>query len=449
MSKDRDEEIRQLKRDYFEMVEAHREEREALLTVINTFGLLASGQDDVVEDIQAVKGMIAPDGDLPIDEIAQAVRRIKARIIAREEGAESGNEELDRLRDLEGRVIEACRVLKRIMAAILEDFYPMTEEMEASAKEIVIDCMGDIGGIELKKPSEDLLDFIQKIKLKISEDFKDINNFFFTLLEQAKELEKAISSEFAGDKPLKEVEYFEMKINREVGSIADSFNVYTTISEVKKVVVEKLKNIKVLVALRKKEEIRKSQVARENVKKLKKRINDVEKKAKNLSRKADRFQQVAMKDGLTGLFSRNAFHLRVKEAINSFKEKGEPFSLILFDVDKFKSVNDTLGHVAGDKVLKKVAECLEETFRKDDFIARYGGDEFVVLIEGFTEKMALDRIPVFNEKLGKIRFVSYREGDIKLTVSAGTTEAMEGDNLESLIGRADKAMYAIKEEKRA
>ena len=449
MSKDRDEEIRQLKRDYFDIVESHREERESLLTVINTFGLLASGQDDMAEDIQALKGMMVPDGDLPLDEIAQAVRRIKARIIAREEGAESGVGKADQLRDLEGRVIEACRVLKRIMAAILEDFYPMTEEMEASAKEIVIDCAGDMGSIELKKPSEDLLDFIQKIKLKISDDFKDINNFFFTLLEQAKELEKAISSEFAGDKPLKEVEYFEMKINKEVGSIADSFNVYTTISEVKKVVVEKLKNIKVLVALRKKEEIRKSQVARENVKKLKKRINDVEKKARNLSLKADRFQQVAMRDGLTGLFSRNAFRLRVKEALISFNEKGEPFSLILFDVDKFKAVNDTLGHVAGDKVLKKVAECLEETFRKDDFIARYGGDEFVVLIEGFTEKMALERIPVFNEKLGKIRFVSYREGDIKLTVSAGTTEAMEGDNLDSLIGRADRAMYAVKEEKRA
>ena len=151
MPKDRDEEIRQLKRDYFEMVEAHREERETLLTVINTLGLLASSQQDMAEDIQALKGMIVPDGDLPVDEITEAVRRIKARIIAREEGTESGGDGSDPLQDLEGRVVESCRALKRIMASLLEDFYPMTEEMEASAKGIGIDCMGDIGSIDLRK----------------------------------------------------------------------------------------------------------------------------------------------------------------------------------------------------------------------------------------------------------------------------------------------------------
>ena len=94
--------------------------------------------------------------------------------------------------------------------------------------------------------------------------------------------------------------------------------------------------------------------------------------------------------------------------------------------------------------MKKVSECLLETFRKDDFVARYGGDEFVVLIEGFTQKMCLDRIAVFRENLKKRRFVSYKEGEINLTVSAGATQVCEGDTTEIIIERADSAMYASK-----
>ena len=152
-----------------------------------------------------------------------------------------------------------------------------------------------------------------------------------------------------------------------------------------------------------------------------------------------------MRDGLTGLFSRGAFDSRLSESLKNSQDNEDSFALILFDVDKFKSINDTFGHVAGDKVLKKVAECLEETFRKDDFIARYGGDEFVVLIEQFSEEKARERISNFNKNLKKRRFVSHKAGEIKLSVSAGTTMALKNDTFESLIERADKAMYESKQ----
>lgn len=438
MAKGKGDEISRLKNDYFELIELRREEREALARVINTFGLLASSQIEIAEDIRNIKEMILPDGELSLDEIDTEIRKIKEKIIEKE------SDQPDQLDDLTNRLIESCRIIKRIMAAILEDFYPMTEEMQEAAQKIIIDCKGDIGQVELKKPSENLLNFIDRIKIKISDDFKEINSVFFILLEQIKELEKSLSVEFGGEMPLKEIEYFEMKINREVGSIAQSFDVCTTISEVKKLVVEKLKNIKDIVSLRKKEETKKHQVARENIANLNKKIVEVEKKARKMAKKAERFQEAAMKDGLTGLFSRSAFDVKIEEAMKTFKERGISFSLILFDVDRFKSINDTLGHVAGDKVLKKIAECLEETFRKDDFIARFGGDEFVVVIEDFAEDMARERILKFNKNLKKRRFVSHKAGEVKLTVSAGIATVMEKDTLESVIERADKAMYEIK-----
>ena len=438
MAKDKSDEIKRLKRDYFELIELRREERDALARVINTFGLLASGQEGIAEDIRTLKEMITPDGELPLDEIELGIRKIKEKIIAKE------SDTPDQLDELGERLLESCRIIKRIMAAVLEDFYPITEEMQKAAQEIVIDCKGEIERIELKKPSEDLLNFIDRIKIKISDDFKEINSVFFTLLEKIKDLEKSLSIEFGGEAPLKKIELFEMKINREVGSIAQSFDVCTTISEVKKVVVEKLRIIKEIVSLRKKEEIKKHQIARENITNLNKRIMEVEKNARKMAKKAERFQKAAMRDGLTGLFSRGAFDVRIEEALKTFKERGDIFSLILFDVDGFKSINDTLGHVAGDKVLKKVAECLEETFRKDDFIARFGGDEFVVVIEELTEDMARERISKFNKNLKKRRFVSHKAGEVKLSVSAGTATVTYRDTKESVIERADKAMYEVK-----
>ncbi len=313
-----------------------------------------------------------------------------------------------------------------------------------AAEGIVIDCKGDPVSIELKAPSDKLLEFIDRLRIKISSDFNDTNRAFFTLLEQVKELEKSLVKEFGDIDNIKQIEYFEMNINREVGSIAESFNSFTNIQEIKNIVIEKLKKIKDLVSLKKKEEIRKNQAAQQNIQTLNKKISKIEQRARKISMKARQFQKAAMKDGLTGLFNRGAFDLKINDAINMFNERGVSFSIIMFDVDKFKEINDSLGHIAGDKVLQKVSECLTETFRKDDFIARFGGDEFIVLIEDLTEDMSRERIRLFNQNLKKRHFVSHAKGEINLTVSTGAAMAREGDTPESVINRADKEMYEFK-----
>ena len=244
MAKNKSDEVKQLKKDYFELAEIHREERGALLNIINTFSLVASYQEDIALDIQSVKKLISPDGELPLDDIEDGIRTLKNKIIARENESQPDNKREALSQSLGERLVESCRVIKKIMVAILDDFYPLTEELAKKAENISIDCRGDISQIELKQPSEDLLKFIDRIKFKISDDFKNIKRVFFTLLEQVKELEKSLTNEFAGEDTLKEIEYFEMRIDKEVGLIAESFNIHTTISEVKNVVFNKLKKNK-------------------------------------------------------------------------------------------------------------------------------------------------------------------------------------------------------------
>jgi diguanylate cyclase len=171
---------------------------------------------------------------------------------------------------------------------------------------------------------------------------------------------------------------------------------------------------------------------------------EAEKAAFEMAKRAEEFHTAAMKDGLTRLYNRKALDLKLSSALEGLSQGGSPFALILFDVNEFKSINDTFGHVAGDKVLQKVAEILNETFRKGDFIARFGGDEFAAIIGGMNEEMARERISSFRKNLGKIRFTSHKLGDIRVNVSAGIAIARGEDTAESLLNRADKAMYEEK-----
>jgi len=444
MENDEKKNIGKIKKDFINLIESRRDEREAVLSILNTLSLLATGQDEVYEDIIHIKEMISLDDDLALDDIDKLNLSLKDKLIQKEKNDETNNVSSD-WDELSEKLIDSCRIMKRIMAVVLEDFYPLPEEMQKEANLIKVECKGDPINIEIKKPSDDLIEFIERIKIKISEDFNEINGTFFNLLGQVKDLEKSLVSEFGGENNIKEIEYFEMNINKHVGNIAESFESYTTIKEIKKVVVDKLKKIKGLVSLRKKEEIKKTQAAQKSIEKLNQRINTVEKKAKKLSKKAKEYQKAAMRDGLTGLFSRSAFDIKIKESLDAYKEHKNNFSIIMFDVNKFKEINDTLGHVAGDKVLKKVAECLVETFRKDDFIARYGGDEFIVIIDDLTEEMSNERIFNFNQHLKKRRFVSHKHGEINMSVSAGTAIILESDTPETIIDRADNAMYESKQ----
>jgi len=441
-------EIKRLKRDYFELEKTLIHEREALANVINTYGVVVQKYPDLAKSVKAIKELISnTDDELATDLIDKEVKELKGKIFSKELEPVS-HEELERANQTKEALIEACRLIRRIIIGVAEDFYPLDVALEQKASAVDIDCSQELDRTKLKAAGEQFFDFLGDLRKKIEEDFQYINKTFLTLLDHVKGLEKTLVREFGSDELINEIEYFEMKISNEVGGIAKSFDIYTTIDEIKAAVIEKINKIKEAVSLRKKEELRRAKAAQNNIKKLRERINQAERQAKEMARRAEEFQTVAMKDGLTGLFNRQAFEVRMKNALARYKDEKEPFCLIMFDVDGFKKINDTFGHVAGDKVLKKVAECLKASFRESDFVARYGGDEFAVLIERMTPEMAYKRIEAFRRNLAKIKFVSKKKGEIVLGVSAGVAQVEEGDTRDTLVARADSLMYAEKQQRR-
>jgi len=440
-------EIRDLKRELFDLEKTFYHEKEVLIGLINTLAVAAARFPGISQELEAIKDKLDPSQELPVEELESQLGALKTKVLATDVDT-IASEDLERVKGLKETVVAACRMLRRVIISVTEDLYPLDKLLIERAAGIDITCKGTITTGDFDKASKAFLGFVSGLRKKIEDDFRYINETFRVLLEQIKELERSLTKEFGGDERLKEIEYFEMNINQEMGSIVRSFDIHTTIDEIKAVVMEKIKKIKEVVSLRKKREMERARAAKENIERLQQRIAEAERQAQEMSKKAEELQTVAMKDGLTGLYNRKAFALRIESVLRRTKDSGEPFSLIMFDVDGFKEINDTFGHVAGDKVLKKVAECLRSSFRENDFIARYGGDEFAVIIEKMGRPMALERLGAFKKNLSKIRFVSHKKGEIRLTVSSGVAESFQGDTAEAVIERADQEMYKEKNKKK-
>ncbi|HEX2718739.1 MAG TPA: diguanylate cyclase [Gemmatimonadaceae bacterium] len=173
---------------------------------------------------------------------------------------------------------------------------------------------------------------------------------------------------------------------------------------------------------------------------------EVERKSTELAEANRKLLHMSQTDGLTGLRNRRYIEERLLEMFEHSKRLHEPLACMLCDLDKFKSVNDTYGHQAGDAVLKQFARILEGEAREIDKVGRYGGEEFIVLLPGTP----LDSAVTFAERVRKAvedhTFV-FEGGTLKRTASFGVSGWPHPaiSHCESLVKTADDALYVAKE----
>jgi diguanylate cyclase len=152
---------------------------------------------------------------------------------------------------------------------------------------------------------------------------------------------------------------------------------------------------------------------------------------------------MSLRDPLTGCFNRLAYQERSEAEEARWLRYGSALSLIVFDLDRFKSINDTFGHRAGDEVLKTIAQIAGNQLRKVDFFARYGGEEFVAVLPETPLAAALTVAEKVRRAVEAFRFHS-RGQPVPLTLSCGVAQLAEGDGIETAFERADKALYLAK-----
>lgn len=155
----------------------------------------------------------------------------------------------------------------------------------------------------------------------------------------------------------------------------------------------------------------------------------------------------ATHDTLTGLPNRNSYNQRLKDEIARYHRYNSPLTLAIWDIDHFKNINDTYGHKSGDKALVLTAKQLENHTRDTDFIARFGGEEFVMLLPNTDKNAALILANELREIIQTSGFNANGKA-VPITISCGLTDFLENDTEDSLFERADKALYEAKNQGR-
>ncbi len=173
------------------------------------------------------------------------------------------------------------------------------------------------------------------------------------------------------------------------------------------------------------------------------RLTKLEEEADTLRSEIRNKNDLALKDSLTGVYNRAGFEDRTPELYARWQRSGSPLSLVFVDCNKFKQINDTYGHAAGDLVLVKVADVLQGRARASDIVCRYGGDEFIVMLPDTHAKGA----EVFAKNAcEEILNAGFNDNGkpLDVSISCGVTELGEDDTMETAVARADEAMYEAK-----
>lgn len=169
--------------------------------------------------------------------------------------------------------------------------------------------------------------------------------------------------------------------------------------------------------------------------------SELEEMNNRLSELNRKLQSAVVTDPLTGLYNRRKFDQMVEYELARTDRYQKPFSVVIVDADKFKMINDIYGHLTGDDVLKGVANLLQDNVRECDTLARWGGEEFSILL---PETEPPGAVQFAGKLLDAVRRQRFAES-LRLTLSAGVAVWQPGDGLESVLRRADRALYRAKE----
>jgi len=168
---------------------------------------------------------------------------------------------------------------------------------------------------------------------------------------------------------------------------------------------------------------------------------------KALQEKLAQAENKSLKDGLTGIYNRKAFDEQLRAFVERNAVARSPFALLMMDIDNFKQFNDTYGHQTGDRVLMALVQKCKNSTRSDDFLARFGGEEFVIILPGASLRNGTKKAQHIVKSVAAARYtLETNKGSVSLgfTVSIGVSTYQQGDTAAMVIKRADQALYAAK-----
>lgn len=239
-------------------------------------------------------------------------------------------------------------------------------------------------------------------------------------------------------------EKFDQHVRGQVDQMTQSVGSAVDIDELKHSISEHLDSISSAVDQHAGDAELHQKAKEEEVEVLKEKIKAMEEETRHIRKRLKEERDKALRDSLTGLPNRESYDERFDLELERFKRYKKPATLVVADIDFFKSVNDNYGHLAGDKVLQIIAKEIQNRIRKTDFVARFGGEEFVIILPETDLDTAVQVIEKVREMIGRLPF-HFRDEKIQITMSFGLSVFEEGADQSSLFERADAVLYQAKE----
>jgi len=240
---------------------------------------------------------------------------------------------------------------------------------------------------------------------------------------------------------------FNRELREQVSGLQASVQEAVDLASLKQALEQRLDGLLgTVVEHQRQREGREEEVAR-RLQALAQKVSEMEQEAQGFREHIEEQRQKALTDPLTGLANRAGWSERLELEVARWKRYGGDLLLAVLDIDHFKRINDGYGHLAGDKVLKIIAGELARRLRKTDFLARFGGEEFVLLIPSTPPEGGLQLLETLRDAIEACPF-HFRGEPVTITLSAGLTAFATGENADSVFERADQALYRAKREGR-
>jgi len=345
---------------------------------------------------------------------------------------------------------ERLPALNQVLTVFINEFEPLVPNSRnrevALVKGLISRCRTHDDLLNLREP----LSRLAQLGVRSVQGERDQ---FVRLIEEIdqnlKEMEKNLLDSLGQARAMVESNTdLSAQMNQGMEEMSASMQASQDLNELRQVVVTKLAFLRQALESKHRDDERRLARATEKLDDLQRNVVQMRQEVTMAREQSRQLEEQLQQDALTGVLSRRGYEERIAQEFERYQRYRHMVSVIVFDLDHFKRVNDQFGHQTGDKCLKVISTYIQPVIRKSDALARYGGDEFVLILPGIDGSEAVKVAEKIRRLVEQIRFL-YEGKRIPLTLSMGVAQAGESDpDADNLFKRADQALFAAKEEGR-
>jgi diguanylate cyclase len=318
-------------------------------------------------------------------------------------------------------------------------------ELSKQATKLRLQLEQKLNDEQLPQVIDQIAEIVSQLGTMLISEKQEYQAFLSSLTSRLNELDQhIIQTKDDNTEALKEREIIGHAVEEEVLGLRTNIEVADNLDQLKSAVTERLDFLDEHFDHYQKADQGQVEQSHRQILKLNQRIQEMEQETEYLRQSAEKSRDLALKDTLTGIWNRQALNELLEKEYVRWQRYEKPLSLIVWDVDFFKRVNDNYGHAAGDKVLRTIAGIFQKATRDADFIARFGGEEFMGIFPETELEDALILANKIRKKVEKSKF-HYEDKQVFITASAGLATFRSGDTIDDVFKRADSALYQAKQ----